>query len=273
MASKSKKFGNAGRQMEVHVDGLLLHKGYQRMTRTTWVRDMAKEGLDERRFGRLIVCEWEGKLYVIDGGHRLILAKTLEYTHIPCIVHSGVSPKEQAKMFVSMNTGHNVTPVEKWQALLYAGDEFVTEANKIMERHGWFVGITAGKNCTRSASTVRRIHVHGLLSDTLAFIRDLWDSEEGRLKGKAMVLGGAMLFFATWRDHPNALPYNSMIKKLKARSLLAIEDNAVRSSRAHDNGQSVEFAYELCELYNRSLKQENKLLTREMVKSSGKRYK
>lgn len=89
-------------------------------------------------FGSLIVVKRDdGVLYVVDGGHRLRAAwKRTDIKQVPCMVYSAESIREEARMFVDLNTSPvGMSAFQRYRAQLVAGDEYAVKANQIVSKY------------------------------------------------------------------------------------------------------------------------------------------
>lgn len=100
-------------------------------------------------FGAIDVVENNGKYYVVDGAHRsrAVLLRS-EIKAIPCMVFSAKSIKEEADMFVKLNT----TPIgvgayHRHKAGLVAGYEIAIKAEALAKGNGYtFIGASTPKD-------------------------------------------------------------------------------------------------------------------------------
>lgn len=95
----------------------------------------------------------DGKVYVIDGQHRkeggqlrnrlFREAGMFEgfIAHLPCTVHSGLTPEQEAELFVRANKARRpVQRLDQFHAALAAGDPKTVELNKLITEAGLRVG-------------------------------------------------------------------------------------------------------------------------------------
>ena len=91
-------------------------------------------------FGALtIVANERGEYFVADGGHRLRATMLRSDIHkVPCLIFSAASIKEEAELFVKLNTEpRGVRPFDRHKAQLVAGYEVAVKAEQIIRKHGY----------------------------------------------------------------------------------------------------------------------------------------
>lgn len=79
---------------------------------------------DWRLCGLLMVSRREGRLFVIDGQHRLEAARGRgDIPHLPCVIASFEGAEQEAECFVAINTRRRpLTPAALFRAAIAAGD-------------------------------------------------------------------------------------------------------------------------------------------------------
>lgn len=89
--------------------------------------------------GAIIVSERDGKLWVIDGQHRVVAAmRRSDIDEIPCLVFKFASVEDEAIAFHRANSVRgNVSPFDKLRALLTARDQLAIDVVGLMESQGY----------------------------------------------------------------------------------------------------------------------------------------
>ncbi|MFY0619046.1 ParB N-terminal domain-containing protein [Shimia sp.] len=118
----------------VDVSALTIDRRYQRKVSDTSLQQVRKiiRTFNWRRFGALSVVANDGNLAVIDGQHRLIAAKAIGATAVPCVVSEG-GLIDQANDFVGINTSRtNVAAIDRFRARVTAKDPVAIEVAEIL---------------------------------------------------------------------------------------------------------------------------------------------
>lgn len=151
---KIKKFGwNTQTNMSgtikfLHKSQIKVDTTYQRELCLRNVRQIAREW-DWSLFGRLTVGERaDGSFFVCDGQHRLAAAlNRSDIQQIPCEVFQSSGPAEEARIFLGMNTTHNiVTKIQLFKALVAVGDPVATAVQSTVNELGLTVPKKSGGN-------------------------------------------------------------------------------------------------------------------------------
>lgn len=117
---------------ELHFD-----TRYQRPIDMSWVRKLAA-GFDMRRFGVVTTSLREdGRLYVIDGQHRVSAARSVGIERVPVTIYDDLSLGEEAALFSALNTERKrMNPEELYWADFLAGNEEAVGIARSLERSG-----------------------------------------------------------------------------------------------------------------------------------------
>lgn len=88
--------------------------------------------------GAIVVGERDGKLWAIDGQHRVLAAlRRSDIKELPCLLFSTKSQKSEARGFYNANAlRKSVGAIDKFRALSVAGDETAIYVNEVFEKHG-----------------------------------------------------------------------------------------------------------------------------------------
>jgi len=104
---------------------------------------------NESAAGAVILNLREDNTYaVLDGQHRVLAAKMVGVTELPALVFIGKSRQEEAKLFVLLNTKHNVRPVDRFRANLFSGGSDERVIVNILKEVGLEAGLNGPKNDT-----------------------------------------------------------------------------------------------------------------------------
>ena len=146
----------------------------------------------------------KGKLYVIDGQHRLFAARKLfgEDYLMECKVIHGLSQMEESNLFVKLNSSSKpLQYADKAKGLYYGNDETTVNIYNICKNHGVELGIEDDKR----ASMDGRITAVKALTDTynkigakqtdrlVKLLNDTWDGKSAAFKQEMIKAVGVIL--------------------------------------------------------------------------------
>lgn len=188
--------------VHVELDRLKIDKRYQRTINKERVRRMAAN-YDERLMGVLVCSVRDDGVYVIDGQHRLEIARLLGHPTIRCELRIGLSVKEEAYLFYSLDTARtSLTSDDGFRALLMAQDETALAIAKAIEDAGLrvsFGGATVGG--VRSFKTllaVTRQYGIEMVRTTLKVLHDAFPTSE--TPAPATIVEGMAFFLTKYPD-------------------------------------------------------------------------
>lgn len=140
----------------------------------------------------------DGKVYVIDGQHRkeggqlrnrlFREAGMFEgfINHLPCTVHSGLTPEQEAELFVRANKARRpVQRLDQYHAALAAGDPKTLELNALIVEAGLRVGRNQAWQMIKpgevvfvgAVQRVARAHGRGLAVNALKLIAEAFEGQ------------------------------------------------------------------------------------------------
>ena len=74
-----------------------------------------------------------GKFFIIDGQHRYYAAIAKGVEDLPCIVHTGLTKEDEARLFVRLNTSRKtLKPIDTFRANIICGNEDIPEVRRDM---------------------------------------------------------------------------------------------------------------------------------------------
>src|SRR3954452_18659822 len=98
----------------IATDEIVVDERYQRPVEDYRVQKIA-EHFDETLFGVLEVSRRNGTCAVFDGQHRLEAARRIGLGVVPCLVHEGLSPEDEAQLFVRLQRERkNINPNDRF---------------------------------------------------------------------------------------------------------------------------------------------------------------
>lgn len=187
------------RYKRMTLDKLEVDDRYQRPLDKARVAKIVKE-FDERRFGVLEVSQRNGHANVFDGQHRLAVARKLGMNSVPCLVHTNLTPEQEAELFVALQRDRKgINQIDRFRARVFTGEVEALDINGIVEACGFRIrrdGADAGALYSIQAVTsLERVYKRGNLAETLALLRDLWGGDRkstdgGLIEGLSIILDG-----------------------------------------------------------------------------------
>lgn len=203
---------------QVRLDQLHIDTRYQRTLEPKRVTKMAAN-FNESQFGSLEVSyRSNGKMYIFDGMHRKLLAELMGWTSVPCNVHYGLTPQDEADLLVKLQQSRkNIRAADAFIANVFAGDPECVVINTIIEGAGFVVMDTKRDDGIRAIATViaaYRKYGAENLRGSLHLIRELWYGEDKALDGS--FVGSVTEFYSQYghkitpaakKNLRNNLPY------------------------------------------------------------------
>ncbi|WP_305970883.1 MULTISPECIES: DUF6551 family protein [unclassified Mameliella] len=126
---------------------LQIHPAYQRKISRVGMKRITQiiTGFTWARFGALCVArDDDGTLWVVDGQHRMIAARALQLTAVPCVISTATLQK-QAGDFEGINTTRTtVASIDRFRARVVQGDEVAVKVHQMLETLGISTDVAAG---------------------------------------------------------------------------------------------------------------------------------
>ena len=190
----------------IPIDKLQIDK-YQRTVKMQKVRAMA-EKFDETLLGTITVSRREGKIFVIDGQHRVLLAKLMNLDGLMALVYEGLAYEEEAKYFNKLNGANGeqirLSTSDIFDANVEAKDKTSLEIKEIVESVNFKIAKASGNNNIVAINTIIKIYKkHGgnHLFTLLKLIRDTWGGESNSLNN--LILSGVSEFLKVYITETN----------------------------------------------------------------------
>jgi hypothetical protein len=207
-AAKTYRVMSAGKQIakatlrQVPVGLPRIDSAYQRDVSTHWVAQHLP--FNERQSGAIVLSLRGGTLFVIDGGHRLALARESGTRHINAFVIEGLLQMDEAGLFVRyQRERRNLTSHALFRADVVRGDADTLAMVRIVNNAGLHLAKTTGDFNITAIDAVRYIQRYGqddLLIRTLDLVKRIWLGEPKAMSGQ--VLKGLALFLFSASDDP-----------------------------------------------------------------------
>lgn len=172
----------------VPVPVIRIDTAYQRDTNSEWVEQ--HRPFDARQAGAIVLSSRAGGPYVIDGGHRLALARRDGVPTINAFIIEGLAQRDEARLFTRyQRERRNLTSWAMWRADLVAGDQATLDIQRIVTAHGFEITDAPGEGHIQAISALRSVYtVHGpeTMGEMLELVRRHWYGEHMSLTGQLM---------------------------------------------------------------------------------------
>lgn len=177
------------RYKRVPLKDLVVDERYQRPLDEKRVQKMADK-FDDRLLGVLEISQRNAKAAVFDGQHRLAALKELARPDAPCLIHQGLSPQEEADLFIAHQSQRkSVKPLDRFKARVFAEDPVALDVLGIVEASGYGIGSKKIQAVGALERTYLRYGGHGL-ARALTMIAVVWGRDDKATDG-AMIAGVA----------------------------------------------------------------------------------
>lgn len=236
------------------VKDLRLDK-YQRALSMPTVKKMADE-FDKNKLGTITVSKRDGKYFVVDGQHRVVLAKTLEIKGLMALVYEGLTYEEEAELFNSLNNAHGeqrrLTRADIFKASVEAKETTEVDIKNIVESLGFKITRKSRDNSIGAIASVTKVYRkyggQGLY-DILELLKKTWNGERYSLNNK--MIEGAAEFLNIYFNEPHfsTKTFINQLSKIAPVKVVreANEDNTT-------NNTKVKMMNTLFRYYNQRLK-------------------
>jgi hypothetical protein len=209
------------------VDSLSIDPRYQREIDENHVKKLIKE-FDEAALGVLEVSERpDGSHVIFDGQHRWLVLKGVDYPDAPCLVHTGLSPEQEAELFRKQDRRKPVSPVAKFRARLFAGDPIAKGMAEVAAAARYQIG--TGPGSIQAVVAAERAYRRDNLAQTLKVI-DVWRGDPGSLDGPLM--DGLSRFLDLYKEEVNLQHAQFKFGDIGPKTILRRASEFMSSSKA-----------------------------------------
>jgi hypothetical protein len=180
---------------QVPVDDLFVPDEYQRPLDEAWVGRIT-DGFRSELFHPITVSDRNnGKKAVVAGQHRLMVAKNRNDKTIGAFIHTGLTPEEEAELFVLEQKGVKApTRLDLFRARVASGPDIDPDAYniaRIVESHGFQLGRfkepkdLGARNNINAVGALERLYRQGVLARTLYTVNQVWRGADGLVDHRA----------------------------------------------------------------------------------------
>jgi hypothetical protein len=235
---------------------------YQRMLDPRWVQKIVRDFDPHRPWDDIDVNRIpDGRLKVVEGQHRIAVARLMGWTHLWARVHTNLSVEDQARIYNTNAGRKNLTAGDRFRGALYEGKTEEIMVDLIVRRAGFRVNMDNGATSHGQIPAVGTLlqilnrYREGTLEAVLRLVADAYGTGTGP---KTEVLGALAAFLARYRDHPN-YHRSHLVAVLRQFSLtnLKAEGELEKISRNTDTVDSL--GHRLWRTYNHRKLEQNRL--------------
>ncbi|HEV8656927.1 MAG TPA: DUF6551 family protein [Candidatus Limnocylindria bacterium] len=252
---------------------------YQRDLESSRVHKMVREW-DGRRCASLMLSARGGRLWCVDGQHRIAAMRELGIDAWMAIVLEGMTKQEEADLYILLQLDRkSLNAWDLFKAGKTAAHADVIAIIRIIQKHGFRLAPTAGPNHIGAIGAIRRIFRLGgerLLNLTLDTTARHWAtavSDRHSVARQGISLEGLAIFLHSFREQPQYDPDRARVvleKNSPAIFIRKAQELAMERMRA--NSSPVMVAEALRDVYNAGLKRDRKLGGIRQTKASPKKY-
>lgn len=154
---------------------------------------------------------------VIDGQHRLELARQEGIEEVPALVYEGLSRTDESKLFRDFQRQRRgMKPFDDFRASLFGGEQWAVESDAVAREYGFTIGPfpQGGQDTVISGiRVIQRLYedsftedgerAYNVLEGTLRHISEAWDAETA-FRTDAQVIEGLGAFLLTYHEKYDA---------------------------------------------------------------------
>ena len=204
----------------LRVDSLSVDHAVQRVYLNKNIIRKIVNDPQEKAFGIFLVSQRSAtELHVVDGQHRLLALNELillgklpeDYAH-KCEVFRGLTPKQEAELFVLRNDRSAIESIENFRIRIRAEDPIAVGAAHILGKYGWRIAMGKSPGCFAAASTLLNSFEASpeATDQALKVVTATWGLETGAANGN--LFEGITAFL---RRHSAVLDEARLIEKLR----------------------------------------------------------
>lgn len=186
---------------------------YQKKLRSNVIDKIVNE-YDPIAFGLIHVSlRDDGTYWVFDGQHRTEAAKIMGFTHLDCLVFTGLTFEQESRGFLGHHNVSKPTKIEEHNGRLLSGDFVAKDIEMVANELNLRIVAGGMKNTVQSVTTLYQIYNKNgrkILSDVLRIVRDGFEDVERPYKVHVLKAIRDMLV-----EYGSHLDKKWLIKKLK----------------------------------------------------------
>ena len=219
-------------------------------------------------FGVILVNHRDGRYYILDGMHRVEVAKMLKIPSVLCQVLEGLTYEEECKKFLKLNSERKeLNANQSFKARVESGETFANNIVEILDRYGFAFNPNCGireDNIVGAIRTVERIARRnglGALDHVLDVIRNAWYGSAASFD--VSIMRGLNTFLLEYPE----VDMTRLIKTLEKVPPENIKMKAIYNINVDNlaglnggNGKKEHIAKTIRDLYNKSVPRQERLV-------------
>lgn len=229
---------------------------YQRIIKDHKLKKLIREWSPARVGYVLLSLRADGRLYVVDGQHRVEAVRHLQGRigpYIESIVREGMTSQEEAEFFAESQNPANraqLLPEDIHRAAVMYGNADAIAVSNVVTAAGFYIGSRSAKDGTtriKAVDAVKDIHKNygaQTLYNTLMFYKSAW---EPVTPPNQVLINGISLFFTLYP----AANIESLLKVAAKQTSKDFLEDARKRAQTDRLSASQGVASLLCLLYNR----------------------
>lgn len=152
----------------------------QRETHDKATIERMARNFDPDSLGTITLSYRDGSYYILDGYHRsqaaiLWIGDGWEKQQLKCDVYTGLTERDEAKLFLDLNRSKTVSAMDKFRVSLTAGIAEYVEVNGIVSSEGLIVGRRKSDGCISAVTSLMWVYSKAgpdVLRKSIRIIRD-----------------------------------------------------------------------------------------------------
>lgn len=258
------ELGEMGTAEVLPIDEIIVDPDYQRDLRHAFLAEIA-EDFDIVKAGPILVSRRDGKLWCVDGQHRMLGGQRAGETEVLAHVVHGLTQQEEAELRLARNHRKQDSVQEKFRTRLVMGDEVAHAVVNVAKQHGTQINLETnmhkGINAIVAAETLYRAGSGNgeWLNRVLKFLAEAFDED---LNGRNVSL--AMLKASAWFIDRHMGVGEASWKEMADRVGRVGVADIDRKARAHQAGLGgslwLNYYRAFVEVWNHGRKDANKLM-------------
>lgn len=245
----------------IRVEDLYLAP-YQRMLNRKRILQYA-ERYDPDIFGIILVSYRDGKYWIVDGQHRVEVAKLRQISTVWCQVIEGLTYEQEAQKFHEINDRKvRLNANHKFHAKIEAQDEMAVKINKILDTYGFVYSKEGNESCENTITavgTIQKIYKeHGEkgLSTVLRILRKAWGGDKESVR--AAMLKGLNTFVTNYAYDEEFLI--KILEKDLPQSIMSRSKTYTNNIRRIDGGNCFHISKVIRDMYEEAAIKDGKTL-------------
>lgn len=247
----------------INVAEITIDSVYQRDLENTFIDEHFRDGWKEHLAQVLTLSLRGGRLFCIDGQHRLAGARQCGVVQVWAYVMEGLTQQEEADLFTQFQLKRRALKIwELFKADTAAQKKAALDISRAVHRSGFRIDRNNGVGIITAIGALTSIYKLGgeeLLADTLTLIHRLWTLDDAMaLRGQIMY--GLAIFLYSFQGEPQfRIDRVETVLPITAPAKLLRLAQAIASRRSSATVGAANVGEALRDLYNKGIDPERRL--------------